>query len=105
MSDYCPVCGTTDGECTPRAIDKDPADEAPYQQALTTIIELEDQIEKLLAEVNLYKGMNTDLGNQLRETFALLKKSRDLLEVVMDTQIHNEIQELIAEIDKFYPRA
>ena len=69
-----------------------------YQQAIKRIIELEDDLA-------LARAQSVDLGNQLRETFALLKKSRDLLEVVMDTQLHDDIQELIAEIDKFYPRA
>ena len=76
-----------------------------YQQAIKRIIDLEDQLANRLAEANLYKGMSVDLGSQLRDTFALLKKARDLLAVVMDTDIHDDIQELIAEIDKFYPRA
>ena len=76
-----------------------------YQKAILRIIELEDQLANRLAEANLYKGMSVDLGSQLRDTFALLKEARDLLAVVMDTDIHDDIQELIERIDKFYPRA
>lgn len=68
-----------------------------YQQALARIIELEDRLA-------LAQAQSVDLGNQLRATFRLLGKSRDLLAVVMDTQLHNDIQGLIAEIDAFYPR-
>ncbi len=75
-----------------------------YQKAILRIIELEDLYANRQAEANLYKGMSVGLGNQLRDTFALLKEARDLLAVVMDTDIHDDIQELIAEIDKFYQR-
>lgn len=67
-----------------------------YQQALLRIIELEDDLA-------LARAQNVD---QLRGTLALLKKSRDLLEVVaLESPLRRDIQELIAEIDLFYPRA
>lgn len=94
-----------------------------YQKALTRIIELEDKLETaderivelqesdialvrlLNAEVAFTHGQNVDIGNQLRTTFALLKESRDMLNITaLESPLCKDILELIERIDLFYPR-
>ena len=59
------------------------------------------EIHSLRAELNIAKGGATDAYNQTRESLRLLGECRDLFEVVMDTQLHEQIQALIARIDTF----
>ena len=76
-----------------------------YQEALLRIIELEDKLKMADAKAGLAHGQNVDLGNQLRATFALLVKARDLLTITaLESPLRRDIMELIAEIDSFYPR-
>ena len=64
------------------------------------------EIQSLRTKLNLAKGQSIDLGNQLRDSFTLLKETRALLEITMvkDPQLHNSIQELIVRVDEFYPQ-
>ena len=59
------------------------------------------EIQHLRAELNIAKGGATDAYNQTRESLRLLGECRDLFEVVMDTQLHEQIQALIKKIDIF----
>ncbi|MCK5506059.1 MAG: hypothetical protein KAJ10_12910 [Thermodesulfovibrionia bacterium] len=59
------------------------------------------EVRKLRAELNIAKGGATDAYNQTRESLRLLGECRDLFEVVMDTQLHEQIQALIKKIDTF----
>ena len=73
-----------------------------YQQAITRIIELEDQAA---AKLKLAKAQNVDLGNQLRATFALLGEARDLMTIgALESPLRKDMMELIDRIDEFYPK-
>lgn len=63
-------------------------------------------IAMLQAKLSLAKGQSTDLGNQLRDSFALIRESRSMLEIAMvkDPQLQTQILELITRIDEFYPQ-
>ena len=79
--------------------------ENPYTSALRRIIELEDKLEMADAKAGLAHGQNVDLGNQLRASFALLVKARDLLTITaLESPLRRDIIDLVAEIDAFYPR-
>ena len=76
-----------------------------YEQAIMRIIELEDDLEMAKANASLAHGQNVDIGNQLRATFALLKESRDMLNITaLESPLCKDIPELIERIDLFYPR-
>ena len=55
--------------------------------------------------IKLKDAQNVDLARQLRDSFSLLREARDLLEIVFDTQLHEQIQSLVKRIDEFYPQA
>ncbi len=59
------------------------------------------EIQSLRAQLNIAKGGAIDAYNQTRESLRLLGECRDLFEVVMDTQLHEQIQALIKKIDTF----
>jgi hypothetical protein len=63
-------------------------------------------IASLQAKLKIAKAQNQSDGyTQANEAFALLREARDLLEVVFDTQLHEQIQSLVKRIDEFYPQA
>ena len=59
------------------------------------------EIQQLIAQLKLAKAQSTDAYNQLGESLRLLGECRDLFEVVMDTQLHEQIQALIKKIGAF----
>ena len=63
------------------------------------------EIARAKTSMKLKEAQSVDLARQLRDSFTLLREARDLLEVVFDTQLHEQIQSLIQKIDSFYPQA
>ena len=59
------------------------------------------EISKLQRQLRLAQRGATDAYNQTRESLRLLGECRDLFEVVMDTQLHEQIQALVKKIDAF----
>ena len=59
------------------------------------------EIQHLRAKLNFAKSQSVDGYRQLGESLRLLGECRDLFETVMDTQLHEQIQALIARIDAF----
>ncbi len=73
-----------------------------YQQAITRIIETEDQAA---AKLKLAKAQSADLGKQLRATFALLGEARDLMTIgALESPLRKDMMSLIERIDEFYPK-
>ena len=63
------------------------------------------EIASLRAKLKIAKAQNQSDGyTQANEAFALLREARDLLEIVFDTQLHEQIQSLVKRIDEFYPQ-
>ncbi len=76
-----------------------------YQQAITRIIELEDQATAARIKLKLAQGLSTDIGRQLGDTFALLGESRDLMTIgALESPLRKEMMSLIERIDEFYPK-
>jgi len=65
------------------------------------------EIGQLQRSLKLAKAQAGDGYKQSGDANALLVKCRDLLELVMcdDKQLQRDCQELVFEIDEFYPRA
>ena len=62
------------------------------------------QIASLQKQLKLAKGMSSDGYAQANGAFALLKECRSLFEIIMDPQLHEQIQALMEKIDEFYPQ-
>ena len=63
------------------------------------------EIARAKTKMTLKDAQNVDLARQLRDSFALLKEARDLLEVTaLESPLRKNIMELTEKIDKFYPR-
>ena len=62
------------------------------------------QIASLQKQLKLAKGMSSDGYAQANDAFALLKECRSLLEIIVDPQLHEQIQALMEKIDEFYPQ-
>ena len=65
------------------------------------------EIGQLRREIKLAKAQAGDGYRQSSTANALLVKCRNLLELVMcdDKQLQRDCQELVFEIDEFYPQA
>ena len=63
------------------------------------------ELSQLQGKLKRSKLQGEDAYRQFADSLALLRESRDLLEVVFDTQLHEQIQALIKKIDSFYPQA
>jgi len=59
------------------------------------------EIGQLQREIRMAKAQAGDGYRQLNGAMSLLKECRNLLELVMDTQLHEQIQVLIKKIDAF----
>lgn len=62
-------------------------------------------IQSLRTKLKLAEGQSTDAYRQLGESLRLLGECRSLLEVVMDSPLFDDIDELIKKIDEFMPTA
>ena len=63
------------------------------------------EITSLRGQLKRSQTQNEDAYRQTGDAFVLLKECRDLFEIVMDTQPHEQIQALIKKIDEFMPLA
>ena len=63
------------------------------------------ELSQLQGQLKRSQIQSKDAYRQTGDAFALLNECRELFEIVMDHQLHNDIQDLICKIDEFLPIA
>ena len=59
------------------------------------------EIASLQKKLNLAESQSGDGYRQLGDSLRLLGECRDLFELVVDTQLHDQIQAMMKKIDEF----
>lgn len=62
------------------------------------------EIASLRGQLKRSQIQSNDAYRQTGDAFVLLKECRDLFEIVMDTQLQQDILELVLRIDEFLPQ-